>query len=184
MESLTGQLLIASPSLRAAEFEASIVLMVQHDEDGALGVVINRPLETTIDEAWEQVSEVACPRADALHYGGPCEGPLMVVHTDPTYSEIAVSDGIHFCTDKEHIEWLVQYDQAPMKFVVGYAGWAPGQLEQELAQGAWLTLRATEQRVFGGDAPGWDQMFRQASQSSGILKDVNPRIIPIDPTMN
>jgi putative transcriptional regulator len=183
MESLTGQLLIASPSLRAPEFEATIVLMVQHDEDGALGLVINRPLETTIDEAWEQVSEEPCPREDALHYGGPCEGPLMVVHTQPAYSEIIVGKGIYFCTDKEHIEWLVHHDEEPMKFVVGYAGWAPGQLEQEIEQGAWLTLEATEQRVFDGDA-SYNDLLQRASQTTGILKDLNPRIIPIDPTMN
>jgi len=159
------------------------VLMVQHDEAGALGVVINRPMETTIDEAWQQVSEIPCPRDDALHYGGPCDGPLMVIHDEPAYSEIAVSEGIHFCTDKQHIEWLVREDQAPMKFIVGYAGWAPGQLEQELAQGAWLTLPANAGRVFE-DRESWDQLVSAASQTSGILKDVNPRIIPIDPTMN
>jgi putative transcriptional regulator len=183
MQTLTGQLLVAAPSLKAPEFEASVVLMVQHDEAGALGVVINRPLEMTIDEAWQQVSEVPCPREDALHEGGPCEGPLMVVHTEPAYSELSVSEGIYFCTDKEHIEWLVRDDEPKMKFVIGYAGWAPGQLEQELAQGAWLTVPATEARVFD-DAESWDSLVQCASQTSGILKDVNPRIIPIDPTMN
>jgi putative transcriptional regulator len=183
MQSLTGQLLIASPTLTAPEFQASVVLMVQHDEDGALGVVINRPLETTIDEAWEQVSDEVCPRQDPLHYGGPCEGPLMVVHTFEEYSEIDVSDGIHFCTDKEHVQWLLSHDEAPMKFIVGYAGWAPGQLENEIAQGAWLTLDATHQRVFEEGEP-WQALMREASQTSGILKDVNPNIIPPDPSMN
>jgi len=183
MHRMTGQLLIASPSLKAPEFEGTVVLMVQHDEAGALGVVINRPLETTIDEAWQQVSEATCPRSDALHYGGPCDGPLMVVHNQPTYSEIDVAAGIHFCTDKEHIEWLVHHEQAPMKFVVGYAGWAPGQLEQEIEQGAWLTIEATEARVFDDPEP-WDSLIQLASQQRGILKGVNPRIIPIDPSMN
>lgn len=183
MQSLVGQLLIASPTLTAPEFEGAIVLMVQHDEGGALGVVINRPLETTIDEAWEQVSAVPCPREDALHYGGPCDGPLMVVHNEPAYSEIMVTEGVHFCTDKEHIEWLVHDAETPMKFVVGYAGWAPGQLEAELAEGAWLTVPATGPRVFE-HAESWDELINHASQTNGILKDINPRIIPIDPSMN
>jgi len=122
-QSLTGQLLVASPTLLSPEFQHSIVLMVQHGEEGALGLVINRPLETSIDEAWDQISEMPCPREDPLHYGGPCEGPLMVVHPLEDYAEMTVADDIYFCTDKEHIEWLLAQADEPMKFVFGYAGW-------------------------------------------------------------
>jgi putative transcriptional regulator len=182
-QSLTGQLLVASPTLLSPEFQHSIVLMVQHGEEGALGLVINRPLETSIDEAWDQISEMPCPREDPLHYGGPCEGPLMVVHPLEDYAEMTVADDIYFCTDKEHIEWLLAQADEPMKFVVGYAGWAPGQLEQEMAQGAWLTVPATYNRVFAG-AETWHQLIKRASETSGILKDLDPKLIPPDPSMN
>src|ERR1700761_360810 len=83
MESpLKGKVLVASAELLDPNFARSIVLIVQHDENGAMGLVLNRPLETTVAEAWTQVSAVPYPNNDTLFQGGPCEGPLMVVHRE------------------------------------------------------------------------------------------------------
>src|SRR5205814_2997514 len=82
MKSLQGQLLIASPKLFDPNFFRSVVLLVQHTENGALGLILNHPLEMTIANAWEQVSEMPCEATGVLHQGGPCDGPLMVLHTE------------------------------------------------------------------------------------------------------
>ena len=90
MKSLQGQLLIASPKLFDPNFFRSVILLVQHGENGALGLVLNRPLEMTIANAWEQVSEMPCEATGFLHQGGPCDGPLMVLHTDASIPEMPV----------------------------------------------------------------------------------------------
>src|ERR1700720_344277 len=81
IRSFQGQLLLASSRLADPNFARAVVLMVSHGEEGSLGLVLNRPLEMTVKEACEQVLETTCEIDDALHQGGPCEGPLMVLHT-------------------------------------------------------------------------------------------------------
>src|SRR3712207_1277597 len=107
MQSLQGQFLVAAPKLRDPNFFKAVVLIVQHNDDGALGLIVNRPLDVTIEKAWEQVSELPCQAEGHLHQGGPCPGPLMVVHTDEFVSQIPVASDIHFSTEKDAIEKLV-----------------------------------------------------------------------------
>src|ERR1700748_1927959 len=107
MKSLQGYLLVASPKLLDPNFSRSVVLIVQHNDEGALGLVLNRPLDTTIDMVWDQVSQVPCLRDDPLHQGGPCEGTLMVLHGDPSLSPVQVLPGVYFNTEKESVEQLI-----------------------------------------------------------------------------
>jgi putative transcriptional regulator len=183
MESLQGHLLIASPSLRDPNFFRSVVLLVQHNDQGALGVVLNRPLEMSIQEAWPQVSELPCNAEGSLHQGGPCPGPLMVLHTDPTVSQMEVRDGLHFNTDKESIEQLVSQTAGPLKFFVNYSGWGPGQLEGEIEAGGWVTTPADNDQVFADDEELWMVALRLADRRTR-LAGVDPKLIPDDPSVN
>jgi len=183
MNSLQGQLLIASPKLHDPNFFKSVVLLVQHTDEGALGVILNRPLETTIQDAWSQVSELPCNAEGALHQGGPCPGPLIVVHTDPTASQYEVCGGVYFSTDKESIERLVSQCAGPLKFFVNYAGWGPGQLEGEIEAGGWLTTAAASDEVFRSDDELWPSVLRLAGRRTR-LAGIDPKLIPEDPTMN
>lgn len=183
MKSLQGHLLIASPKLRDPNFLKTVVLMVQHNEEGALGVVLNRPLEATIESTWEQVSESPCNSEGHLHQGGPCPGPLMVLHTDANKSQVEVLDGVHFTTDKEAIEELVLTASEPLKFVVNYSGWGPGQLEGELEAGGWFTAKATAEQVFRSDENFWPTVVRSAAREK-LYPWLDPRLIPDDPSVN
>ena len=183
METLQGHLLIASPNLRDPNFFRSVVLLVQHNDQGALGLVLNRPLETSIQEAWPQVSELPCNAEGVLHQGGPCPGPLMVLHTDPTVSQIEVLDGLHFNTDKESIEQLVTQTAGPLRFFINYAGWGPGQLEGEIEAGGWVTTAAANEQVFGDDKELWTMALRLADRRTR-LAGVDPKLIPDDPSLN
>ena len=183
IKSLAGQLLVASPKLGDSNFEKTVLLMVQHSPDGALGLILNRPLKITIDEAWEQVSQTPCNSAGHIHHGGPCEGPLMVVHTDEALSEDEVSPGIYFSAERELVEALVAHGEEPMKFFVGYSGWTAGQLETEIAEGAWYAAPINGGRVFHGPPEQWDVVMRavERHQSAPWL---DPKLIPDDPSVN
>lgn len=183
MNSLQGQFLIAAPKLLDRNFARAVVLMVRHGDDGALGLIVNRPLETRIDDIWEQVSETSCTAEGAIYQGGPCDGPLMVLHTDSELSQVQVIDGVHFTTDKDMIEQLVAQTKPRLKFFVGYAGWAVGQLESELADGSWLTMPAAEPVIFTEGENLWDKLYKQAHRAN-LFPGLDPRHIPDDPTVN
>ncbi len=182
MESLQGQLLIATPRLFDPNFFKSIILVIQHGKEGALGLVLNRPLELSIQSAWEQISEGACAVEGFIHQGGPCEGPLMVLHAEDDLSQMQVLPGVHFCTDREMIRQLISRADRPMKFFVGYAGWAPGQLEGEMNQASWISLPASSEFVFKLPEDPW-QLLMDATRSAG-LGGINPKGIPEDPSTN
>ena len=184
MKSLRGHLLVASPRLVDPNFIRAVLLMVQHDEEGALGLILNRVTDTTIGEAWTQVSNSPCARQDEpLHHGGPCEGPLMVVHTNEHVSQLEVLPGIYFSSQKDDIEWLVEQKDDPVKFFIGCAGWAPEQLEHELGTGSWLTTPAAVESIFD---PEDDQWAKVTNQIARVMAHplMNPKIIPRDPSLN
>ncbi|MDB5293741.1 MAG: hypothetical protein JWL69_4982 [Phycisphaerales bacterium] len=183
MKSLQGQLLIASPQLTDPNFARSVVLIVQHNEEGALGLILNRPLEATMQDVWEQVSEEPCQTEASLHQGGPCEGPLMAVHAQESLGQMEVVPGIYFSTDREAFEELVSRDRDDVKFFVGHSGWSPGQLEEELESGAWLIAPAKAQHVFSEGETLWAKLRRAVSLLTSFPW-LDPKLIPDDPTVN
>jgi putative transcriptional regulator len=155
LQSLGAHLLIAGPQL-AEPFTRAVVLLVRHSEEGALGLILNRRTGATLRDAWTKVSEVPCHRDQSLFLGGPCEGPLVALHTREFLLEIEVMKGIYFSAGKEALERLAaETDEAPVKFFAGYSGWSPGQLEQELARGAWSVMPAEHRHVFDHEDELW-----------------------------
>jgi putative transcriptional regulator len=183
MTSLQGKLLVSSPKLVDPNFFHTVVLIVQHNEDGALGLVLNRPLQTSVREMWDEVGESDCGVEGVLHQGGPCEGPLMVLHTDEDRAEMVVGGGMYFCTSRERIEKLIDGQAAHTKFFVGYAGWTAGQLESEMGEGSWLTAPANIEAVFDGDEHLWTDLVRAISRAA-VTNMVDPKRIPDDPSVN
>jgi len=184
MDSLQGQLLIASAKLVDPNFVRSVIVMVQHGDEGALGLVVNRPLDTTMKEVCEKALDLPCEVDGQLHQGGPCEGPLMVVHTHETASDLEVFPGVYFTTDKNKIEWLMQHnDDAAIKFFVGYAGWAPGQLEGEIESESWLIAPADARQVLDGSGGGEERWSKLMTQLT-LGKYLDPTRIPDDPSLN
>src|ERR1700712_1699875 len=103
MKSLQGHFLIASPHLSDSNFYKAVVLMVRHDEEGALGLILNRPTENTIAEVWKLVSEdeIECPLP--IFLGGPVAGPLVALHRLKSAAEAEVLPGIYFAAHKEKL---------------------------------------------------------------------------------
>lgn len=183
MESLEGQLLVASPQLADSNFARSLVLMIQHDREGALGVVLNRPLAKTIQELWREVGSAPCHSRLPVYMGGPVPGPLMSLHTRPKLAEAQPAPGVFFAARKQHLDALVLGEEPAYKIFLGHAGWGAGQLESELDQGAWRPMPATAECVFSTDEMLWEIVFRQLGQA--ILKSVlHVKDLPPDPTVN
>ncbi|HVX87186.1 MAG TPA: YqgE/AlgH family protein [Phycisphaerae bacterium] len=183
MESpLVGKVLVASPQLLDPNFARSVVLVVQHDAKGAMGLVLNRPLETSVGEAWSQVSAVPYDNGDPLFQGGPVEGPLMVIHHDAARGQIEVLPRVYLSSDADAVRGLVADATEPMKFFVGYSGWTAMQLESELAEGAWHVALIEAEHVLETPPALWEQMVRHARKAVGPA--VDPKLIPPDPSVN
>lgn len=152
---LTHHFLIAMPTMVDPHFARTLTYICEHNEQGALGIVVNRPLDMTLHTLLEQVSiplESEAFKSIPIHFGGPVQVDRGFVLHSPLgnwQSTLAVSSEIGLTTSKDILQ-AVARGEGPGKLLVtlGYAGWAPGQLEQELAQNAWLTVPAKPEVIF------------------------------------
>jgi putative transcriptional regulator len=182
-ESLQGKLLIATPMLRDPNFNQTVTLVVRHDEEGALGLVLNRPSQTTLSQAWAGVSETPCPHEGYVYQGGPCPGPLMILHEREELADLQVCAGLWFSTDADHARALMEASAGPLRCFVGYAGWGATQLESELQTGCWLTLPVQVRRLWEPNPRLWLDACRSADPNA-LDPRLNPRSVPPDPSFN
>ena len=160
---LTQHFLIAMPAMVDPHFAKSLTLVCEHNDQGALGLVVNRPTEMNLHTLLEQVSIE--PSTDEfkrvpVHFGGPVQVDRgFVLHTPvgDWQSTLAVGPEIGLTTSKDILQ-AVARGEGPRQMLVtlGYAGWAPGQLEHELAQNAWLTVQAKGEIIF--DLPAEERL--------------------------
>lgn len=155
MKFLAGHLLVAIPQLPDENFFRSVVLMVQHDENGAFGLILNRKLGVSIRDVWSQIADGPCDIDTLLHSGGPVEGPLMALHTVADLADIPVTQDAYITSDKDRINELVQSKASPLMLFLGYSGWGSGQLESELAVGGWLTAPVRYEQIFSPPEELW-----------------------------
>ncbi len=160
---LCGKLLIAMPGMSDPRFEKSVVYMCSHSDDGAMGLIINKPTpEVTFANLLKQLSIEALPEASKtpIHFGGPVEvGRGFVLHTaDYDLDEITLQVDEQFgMTATRDILTDIANDEGPDQALLGlgYSGWGAGQLEHEIQQNGWLTCDATLDVVF--DVPDADK---------------------------
>jgi putative transcriptional regulator len=180
MESTQGKLLLASPRLLDPNFSHTVVLMVQHNEQGALGLILNRPLQISVRQACEQSLGEPCEVDGMLHQGGPCEGPLMVLHANEMSKDADVLPGVFFTTEKSKIESLLKQQISSARYFVGYSGWTAGQLEAEMELDSWVIADAVPENVFGDEDNLWTRLIRQRLLGPWI----DPSDMPDDPSVN
>jgi putative transcriptional regulator len=171
--SLTGQLLVATPDLEDPNFRQTVVYMIHHDEGGAMGLVLNRVLGSgPLDKVLEGLG--IDPHGEhkvdiELHYGGPVEaGRIFMLHT-PEYrvaNTVVVSDLAALTVTPEILEDIAA-GKGPKHtmLALGYAGWGPHQLEDELAAGAWLVVQPDEALLFDEKT---DTKWQRAFDRRGI----------------
>ncbi len=154
MTTLQGHLLVAPPHERDLDFIRTVILLIQHSEEQAFGVVLNRPSTTTLRQVWQS----RCQRGnDLLYSGGPVSGPLMALHTDRLLGEIEVLPGVFYSVQIRRLKELFD-TQGQVKVFHSHVGWGPGQLDPFLADGPWRILPATIEHVFSVKTNLWDQV--------------------------
>lgn len=182
MKSIAGQLLVASRHLRDPNFFRTVVLMVRHDHDGALGVVLNRPGDKCVADIWERTGHEPCDNPQQIFVGGPVPGPLMALHTIEQFSEAEIVPGLYFATHRDALDELVRQD-TPLRLFAGHAGWGDGQLEAEMEVGGWLTTRATTHDVWSDPAGIWKIVTERIGLEISV-PGISPKRVPKDPNWN
>ena len=180
MTPLVGKFLLASKTMLDPNFAKAAVLIVRHDDDGAFGLIVNRPMPVTVGAALGDAIEVAANVDAAVYSGGPCQGPVFVLHADPAIGGDAPLDDVFVTTDRDAIEALLLSQAQPIKFFGTYSGWSPNQLENELEEGSWVVCDATAAQVFSEEDNLWARLFSRAHLS----KYLPPDRIPDDPSVN
>lgn len=183
MESLEGHLLVASPQLADPNFARALLLLVEHNENGAFGVVVNHPVGKTLQELWREVGSAPCHSRQPLYLGGPVPGPLTSLHNRPLLAEVQPAPGVFFAAKKQHLDRLVLDETPGYKIFIGHAGWGAGQLENEIEQGAWRSLPATAELVFSTADDIWETVFHQLGLSL-VQSIVHVKELPSDPSVN
>lgn len=180
MDSLRGKLLISSAGLYDDNFRHTVVLIGAHDDEGALGVVLNRPTDVTVGDAIEPLAAVT--GADALlFHGGPVrpqEPVLLAEFDDPSHADLEITPRLGFLTGE--VEAEVQPHVLRARVYAGHAGWGAGQLEEELAADAWIVADLEIDDVFTDDpASLWKRiLLRQGPEYRTVA------MMPYDPRVN
>lgn len=178
-DSLVNQLLIAMPGMEDPNFSTTVTLICEHNDDGALGIIINRPLEIKMSGLFEQLS-FSDPDPDAAKSPVLAGGPVgtergFVLHDKGQSFEntLKVSDEIRLTLSRDVIGAMATGDGPEKSLVaVGYAGWEPGQLENEILANSWLNVPATPELVF--DTP-FDERWDGAARTLGIdIASISP----------
>lgn len=179
-EYLRGQLLVASPAMLDPNFSRTVVLITEHNEEGALGVVLDRPSETPVAEIVPALAEIE--GVDLIYLGGPVRPEAVVVlgeFRDPGAAAwIAVADVGFVAADADNEELAGKVRRA--RVYAGFSGWGPGQLEDELEQEAWIVEPPLPAELFASDP---EQLWSQVLARKGGHYALVARM-PVDPSLN
>ncbi len=181
MPTLKGKLLIASPALVDPNFARAVVLVAEHSPEGTLGLVLNRPSEASVTESVDELRGVVDP-GTPVYVGGPVQTDAVMVlaeFTDAGLAAALVMDDIGFLPAEADMDLIAAVTRRARVFA-GHSGWAPGQLDGELEEGAWIVLDAEADDVFTDDS---DELWAAALERKGGAYAQLARV-PEDPSVN
>jgi putative transcriptional regulator len=172
-ESMRGRLVVAAPSLLDPNFEHTVVYLIDHSDEGALGIVLNRPSDVEVADAlprWEPLAS----RPRLMYVGGPVQPEAIVglgrPRGGPVEAVEAVSEGVAVVDLRADPLALIG-DLDGFRLFVGYAGWGHGQLEAEIAEGGWFVVDARAEDVFSSDTD--DLWARVLSRQGGLFSTIS-----------
>jgi putative transcriptional regulator len=182
VESLRGKLLIASPGIVDPSFRRAVVLVAEHSEEGAMGLVLNRVSEVTVGESVPALEWIAAEE-QPVHVGGPVAESSVIVlaeFDDPARAALLLEDDLGFIpAEAEDPGGLADATRRTRVFA-GHAGWGPGQLDAEMAEESWIVGEPRRSDVFT-DEPDelWAVVLRRMGREYALLSTM-----PLDPSLN
>lgn len=140
-----GQLLVATPVLHDPNFDRTVIAMLEHSADGALGVVLNRPTDTPVDDVVPSIVGPLLRAGDVVYHGGPVSPEVAIAiaeaeHGTEGFTEVASGIGTLDLPGGVADGTIIPYGAMRCKLYAGYSSWGPGQLEGEIESGAWFVL--------------------------------------------
>jgi putative transcriptional regulator len=182
VQSLRGKLLLAAPALKDPNFDRTVVLIAEHSDDGAMGLVLNRPSEAAVSEAVPDLAWLAEP-GSIVHVGGPVAPNGVIVLAeweDPAQAAVLISDDLGFVPgDAEDTEALAAVVRRARVYA-GHAGWGAGQLEEEIGEDAWIVEAPLREELFSGEPESlWSTVLRRKGREFALLATMPP-----DPSLN
>ena len=181
MTSIKGKLLVAAPTLDDGTFSRAVVLVAEHSDRGAMGLVLNRPSHTLVAESVDELG-VLLEDADATVYvGGPVQEQAVMVlaeFDDPHESAALVVGDVGFLPAGADMDQLAASTRRARVFA-GHAGWGPGQLDDELAEGSWIVVDAEPGDPFVDPEALWAAVLARRGGPYAVL--AHP---PADPSVN
>ena len=182
MDSLRGKLLIASPALIDPNFHRTVILIAEHTQEGAMGLVLNRPAETLVADVVPDLSELAEDEAP-VYYGGPVASDSVIVlaeFDDPTVAGVLLDDDLGFVSSESNELGDLGRGVRRARIYAGHSGWGPGQLEGELEDDSWIIEPPQREEIFAGDSEGlWSAVLRRKGREYALLSTMPP-----DPSVN
>ena len=176
-----GKILISEPFMLDPQFRRSVVLLVEHAEQGSVGFVLNQETQVTIPDIIP-----GFPMFDArIYIGGPVQtDTLHFIHKIPTLIEggVEIEEGIYWGGDFEQLKSIIDLGGVgtnQIKFFLGYSGWSPGQLDAEIAENSWLVAESDIQLIMNGDKDLWLESVKNAGGHYKTWKN-----FPKDPKLN
>ncbi|MGD0896360.1 MAG: YqgE/AlgH family protein [Thermoguttaceae bacterium] len=182
MKSLQGRFLVAAPHQLDPNFVRVVILVVGHTRRAAFGVIVNETAEKR-PRLRQRNSRRPSPGKAGFNFGGPVTGPLMAVHTNALLGERRLLPGVFFSAKERNVLSLMGQTGRPCKVFTGYAGWGPGQLDDEVEQGIWRVAPATSEQIFSDSRDLWEQLARQVSRLQ-LRTIFHIKHIPADPLLN
>lgn len=173
-QSLRGQFLLAMPNLQDPNFRNTVSVLCEHDEQGAMGVIINRPISLTLGEMFTQLdlNTPSNPKGKVF-YGGPVQTERgFVLHDDPSdwQANLKIAEGLYLTSSSDILE-AISVGVGPDNFMIalGYAGWDLGQIEGEIKENAWLNTPLDSAIVFHTDV---EKRFDAAMSTMGLNRAI------------
>jgi putative transcriptional regulator len=176
-DSLRGKLLLAAPVLKDPNFDRAVVLIAEHTDEGAMGLVLNRPSEATVADAVPDLTWVTDPD-NPVYVGGPVASNGVIVLAewdDPAQAVVLIDDDVGFVPgDAEDTDALATAVRRARVYA-GHAGWGPGQLEDELGEEAWIVEAPLREELFSDDPESlWSAVLRRKGREFALLSTMPP----------
>ena len=182
MDSLKGKLLLASPSLADPSFARTVVLVAEHTEEGAMGLVLNQPADLTVDESAPELGELLVDAGEPIYVGGPVQPTAVIVlatFTDPRAAGLLISDDVGFLSAQLDLAASRAVTQRTRVFA-GHAGWGPGQLEEELEREDWIVEVPRPDELFASEPEElWSSVLTRKGGTFALVARM-----PLDPSLN